>query len=99
MSAIERNLRGRQHAFFQDPATDKLLAALLNLLAEHWALKQRVLTLEKVLESIGVIDDTSLKRVKLSDDDKAEFESMRQKLLQDVFRSLEQDYGETEPPV
>ncbi len=96
MADIERKAKGRQKAFFKDEATDKILSSLLVLLSEHWTLKQRVLTLEKLLQSKGCFTPDELEEHEVDEQAKMEFEGMRQKLLADVFASLEQEYGESE---
>ena len=96
MADIERQAKGRQKAFFKDEATDKILSSLLVLLSEHWTLKQRVLTLEKLLQRKGSFNADELEQYEVDEQSKMEFETMRQKLLADVFASLDQEYGESE---
>lgn len=96
MAEISRTAKGRQKAFFKDEATDKILSSMLVLLSEHWTLKQRVLTLEKLLQSKGGFTAQELEEHEVDEQTNMEFEGMRQKLLADVFASLDQEYGESE---
>jgi len=95
MTEIRRNSKGKQKSFFKDEATDKILSSLLVLLGEHWTLRQRVMTLEKLLQKNGVYQANELEELSVDDQTSMEFENMRQKLLADVFASLEQEYGDT----
>ena len=47
--SVTRRVKGGREAFFENPETDKLLAMLMRLVTEHWALKERVHTLEALL--------------------------------------------------
>ena len=47
--AIDRIVKGGRSAFFQDPDVDRLLCMLTRLMAHHWALYERVQTLEELL--------------------------------------------------
>lgn len=96
MPEIKRRSKGKQKAFFKDPATDKILNSLLVLLSEHWTLRQRVLTLEKLLEKNNVFAADELENMEVTEQTNAEFEGMRQKLLSDVFASLEQEYTDAD---
>jgi len=93
MADIKRSSKGKQKAFFKDAATDKILNSLLVLLSEHWTLRQRVMTLEKLLQKHDVFAADELENMEVDEQSKAEFEAMRQKLLADVFASLEQEYS------
>jgi len=46
---VKRTVKGGRSAFFDNPDVDRLLAMLMRLMTEHWALKERVLTLEALL--------------------------------------------------
>ncbi len=57
---VDRKVKGGRAAFFENPETDRLLAMLMRLVTEHWALRERVLVLEKLLAEQGVIDADAL---------------------------------------
>ena len=57
---VTRKVKGGRNAFFENPETDRVLAMLLRLLTEHWTLKERVLTLEKLLTDSGVVSEEAL---------------------------------------
>jgi hypothetical protein len=48
--------KGKRPDFFSDPDKEKLLSVLLALVAEHGVLRQRIDTLERLLEAGGSLD-------------------------------------------
>ncbi len=52
---LSRRVRGGRKYFFQDPATDALLASLLNLMAEHWVVRERLMSLETLVLRKGLV--------------------------------------------
>lgn len=58
--SVTRQVKGGRAAFFENPETDRLLAMLIRLLTEHWALKERVMTLEALLTEHGVLPADAL---------------------------------------
>lgn len=52
---VDRAVKGGRAAFFDDPDVDRLLAMLMRLTTEHWALKERVLRLERMLAETGTV--------------------------------------------
>ena len=55
-----RKVKGGRDAFFENAETDRVLAMLLRLLTDHWALKERVMTLESLLVEHGVLTQAQL---------------------------------------
>ena len=51
---LSRRIKGGRRYFFQDPATDALLASLLKLMAEHWVVRERLMTLEALVLQKGL---------------------------------------------
>ena len=49
-----------EQTFFQDPATDRVLAMLMALSAEVWILNDRLKTIEALLDKQGVISRDDL---------------------------------------
>ncbi len=57
---VTRKVEGGRRAFFENAETDRLLAMLLRLLTDHWALKERVMSLEQLLVEHGVLTQEQL---------------------------------------
>ena len=80
--------KGKRPAFFEDPAIDCVMTALLEVMAENWTLKERLLAMEKALVSQGSLAPDSIEKVEWSEAEIAEHAAMRQQSLQDAFRAL-----------
>ncbi|MXZ27850.1 MAG: hypothetical protein F4222_01275 [Gammaproteobacteria bacterium] len=52
---LSRRIKGGRKYFFQDPATDALLASLLKLMAEHWVVRERLMSLETLIRGKGLL--------------------------------------------
>lgn len=53
---LTKHVKGGRKAFFEHPEIDSLLTMLLALLAEHSALRERLVVLENRLQEKGVVD-------------------------------------------
>lgn len=84
--------KGKRPAFFDDPAIDCVMTALLEALAENWTLKDRLLALEKALVQNGTLDPNAVESVTWSSEESAAHESARQRILKDAFRSLNANF-------
>jgi hypothetical protein len=58
--ALPRHFKGKRPGFFDDPAIDALLKIVVELMQEHWATRERLLTLEVYLAAHGAIDGNAL---------------------------------------
>jgi hypothetical protein len=52
---IRRTAKGKRPLYFSDPATDKLMAIVLSLVAELSVSRERIDALERVLEEKGLL--------------------------------------------
>ena len=52
---LSRRIKGGRKYFFQDSATDALLASLLKLMAEHWVVRERLTSLESLIMGKGLL--------------------------------------------
>ena len=89
---VSRDIRGKRPSFFDDKATDQLMSALVNLLADHWVLRERLFVVERLAERKGLFSKAEVELFELSDAHRKELNEMRQALLQDVFRSLREGH-------
>lgn len=92
MNDLRLDTKGKRPAFFSDPAMDAMMTALLEVMAENWTLRERLLALEKALISQGVIAEDAVEKVDWSDTEKAKHEIERQRILVDAFRSLKGEF-------
>ena len=85
--AVDRRVRGGRSAFFDDPDVDRLLAMLMRLVTEHWALKERVLVLEKLLEEAGTLHAGALEDYRPSAETDAAWDAESFALVQAVIEA------------
>lgn len=83
------DVKGKRPAFFDDPAIDCVMTALLEALAENWTLKERLLALEKALVEGDVLSKDAVEKVEWTPEEAAQHELMRQRVLNDAFRALD----------
>ncbi len=86
---ISRRIKGGRKTFFDDPAIDQVVSMLLELLQEHWVLRERVLSLEKLVEQKGVVTAEDIEAFEPDDALAAEWESDRAALLRRVLAAIE----------
>ena len=92
MGEIPLDVRGKRPAFFDDPATDAMMTALLEVMAENWALKERLYALEKVLVDGGALKKGALEGVEWSDAERAVHEAERRRILEDALRAVKGNF-------
>ena len=52
---VSKTVTGGRAAFFENAESDRLLAMLVQMMTEHWALKERVLSLEAQLTQHDIL--------------------------------------------
>jgi len=52
---VSKSVTGGRSAFFENAESDRLLAMLVQMMTEHWALKERVLSLEALLAKHDIL--------------------------------------------
>ena len=85
MADLSREARGGRTAFFQDADVDRLLAMLTRLVSEHWALRERVAVLEKLLADNGVIAPDAVETFAGDADWEAGLDAASARLIRDVM--------------
>jgi hypothetical protein len=94
---IPRHARGRRPHFFEDPSTDKLLAVVLELTQELSVLRERVDTMQKLLDRRGALPSDEVEGFVADPEVEAERARIRQEYLQRVFRVLRHEHGSFSP--
>lgn len=88
MMDLPLDTKGKRPAFFEDPAIDCVMTALLEVMAENWTLKERMLAMEKALITNGTLSADDIEAVEWTAEEAAEHAAMRQRSLEDAFRAL-----------
>ena len=86
---VTRKVEGGRRAFFENAETDRLLAMLLRLLTDHWALKERVMSLETLLVEHGVLSEEQLESFEPSADLGANWDQESYALIQAVIEAAQ----------
>ncbi len=87
--AVTRRVKGGRAAFFENPETDRLLAMLMRLVTEHWALKERVMALETLLVESGAVSAEALDKFRPDPDLDARWDQESYALVQAVIEAAQ----------
>jgi hypothetical protein len=74
--------------YLDNPHSDNLMTAFLNLGAEHWALKRRVMVLEKLIAEKKVIDPAAVEAYEPTEAERAAWTAERDDFIQRTFAVL-----------
>lgn len=85
--SISRTVKGGRTAFFEHADSDRLLAMLMQLVTEHWALKERALVLEKILVDKGLLTEGELDAFRADAATDAAWDAMSFELMQSVIEA------------
>ncbi len=89
--SLPRTIRGGRPVFFADPAVDKVIAMMLHLSSEVWALRERLAALEAIGRGRGVVLEGEVDRHSFSAEDAARLEAQRREFIDGLFRVLKAD--------
>lgn len=84
---VSRQVAGGRKAFFENAESDRLLAMLMQLVTEHWALRERALVLEKLLIDKGILTEGELDAFRADADTDAEWDAMSFELIRGIVES------------
>jgi hypothetical protein len=83
---------GRRPAFFAQDGVDQILTMVLELATELWVLRERVFVIEAVAAEHGLPLTTAVEGYALSEAQRAELAGMRAEMMNELFRTLNQDH-------
>jgi hypothetical protein len=87
-----RRAKGANPHFFDDPNTDRLLTMMMNMAAEISVLRDRLDTHEQVAAAKGAYTPADIEAYEPADDVRAAREAWRNKFLDKLLKTMEQDY-------
>lgn len=90
---IPRFTRSKRPNFFDDPAVDQLLGVVLGLTQEVAVLRDRVDTIERLMDRNGAVTRADLEAWTPDAKSQAERAQVRAEYLQRVFRVLRHEAG------
>ncbi len=90
---LRRTIRGRRPVFFQDPAIDKVLAMVVTLGSEFWALRERVLAMEALHVRQGSLGSGEVDAFEFPPDLEEKLAVERREFIENLFRVLQEQSG------
>jgi hypothetical protein len=93
---LARTAKGRKPQYFADPATDTLLSMVLALTQELSVARDRIDTLERLLERAGVLEAKTVEEYLPSPDEAAVRAAVRAGMIRRVFRAAEKQAQDLE---
>jgi len=88
---LARASKGRKPQYFADPATDKLLSMVLALTQELSVARDRIDTLERLLDRAGVLAAQTVEDYLPTAEEATERGERRAEMLRRVFRGAEKE--------
>jgi hypothetical protein len=88
---LARAAKGRKPQYFADPATDKLLSMVLALTQELSVARDRIDTLERLLDRAGVLAAQTVEDYLPTAEEAAARATVRAGMIRRVFRAAEQE--------
>ena len=85
--SISRKVKGGRKAFFSDPEIDRALARNARFMAEHWALKERLLTIEALLKERNILSGEDIDNYQPSAEQEVDWNQQRDQFIQAVMES------------
>jgi hypothetical protein len=93
---LARAAKGRKPQYFADPATDKLLSMVLALTQELSVARDRIDTLERLLDRAGVLAAQTVEDYLPTAEEAAARATLRAGMIRRVFRAAEQEAHDLE---
>lgn len=90
--SLPRVPKGKRATFYAEPGVDQLYGIVTALAAELWAARERIDTLERVLEQAGVMPPNAVEGFAPGPELAARRQQEREAFIQRVFQVLE-DYA------
>lgn len=89
MTKLQRKAKGERPAFFQDPNVDKVIAMVMGLAGEVSVMRDRMDTMERLLEKEAGIKRSAIDSYKPSAKVMSERAAWREQFLSEVLRIVE----------
>jgi hypothetical protein len=84
--SLPRVSKGKRPQFFDDPSIDQMMTFLLELMAETSALRDRVDTIERLLDEKGSVSRADIEAYRTDDAAEAERTAWRKGFIERVLR-------------
>jgi hypothetical protein len=91
---ISRTAKGKKPRYFSDPAIDKLLSITLSLVEELSVTRERLDTLERLLEKEGSVTKDKINNYIADDNEALERSTHRKQYIERVFSTIQMELEE-----
>jgi hypothetical protein len=95
MSESDESLK--RQAFFESDAVDQLMSMVLELAAEHWVLRERVFTIERAAERLGLELAAAVESYEFTEAEKATLGAMRKTMIDNLMRTVNRQHRHARP--
>jgi len=85
---LNLDVRGARPGFFEQPETDALMTALLEVMSQLWIQRDYTLALEKALVERGILPADAVANTAWSPQQQAEHSAAQQRFLRDALRAV-----------
>lgn len=87
----------RRQAFFESDSVDQLMSMVLELAAEQWVLRERLFTIEKAADKLGLPLGAAVESYRFSAEEQAQLAHMRKSLIDNLMRTVNREHRRLPP--
>ena len=88
---MTKTAKGKRPVYFDDPQIDKLLAMVMALTGEVSVLRERLDTVERLLQAKGIVSISELEAYQPDEQVESERQQWRQEYIARVLRVLQEE--------
>jgi hypothetical protein len=85
--------------FLGNPHIDNLMTALVGLGGEYWAVRRRLLVVERMLAAKSVLDPAEIESFQPTEDERALWDKERDDFIRRVFGALVREVADVSGPI
>ncbi len=82
---LSRKVKGGRKSFMADAEQDRMLARMTRLMTEHWALRERLLSIEALLAERNLLGAEDIDQFQPSPEQEAEWDQQRDQFIRSVL--------------
>ena len=87
----------RRQSFFESDSVDQLMSMVLELAAEQWVLRERLFTIEKAADKLGLPLSAAVENHRFSETEQAQLAQMRKTLIDNFMRTVNREHRRQPP--
>ena len=91
---LPRTAKGKKPQYFSDPAIDKLLSIVMTLAGELSVTRDRLDTVERLIETHELFDRTTIENYEPDEPAQSERDERRRRYIERVLRTVQADLDE-----